>query len=358
MSSSFRDDANRRDLLTFGVGLALSAAIPKAALATQAYPYSAGSEPPRTPAVAGATDCHMHFFDKRVATVPGAPVLHRTRSPTTTGRSSAGWDFSGTSSSRPRLTVRTTRSRWPVWPRWAPMHVASLSSIPLSPMRSCSVCTVSGSEVSASISSRPVPHPWTWRSRSPHASSRLAGISSSICRPSDGGGRVSPCAASRTDRLRSHGPRCSTRRRRESKLRHAVPAPRPRQHMGQAVGPYLNTRQGGPEYPDASAVARELARIAPERMVWGSDWPHATETTKPDDAQLFDLFSAWAPDEGVRRRILVQNPAELYDFPVCRSCACRRCHAPPWINLSMARASSAHSRWTNAECWPSWMTNS
>ena len=81
------------------------------------------------------------------------------------------------------------------------------------------------------------------------------------------------------------------------------------------TGPYLDTKQGGPDYPDTSRVARELARLAPERVVWATDWPNATEKTKPDDAALFDLLSVWVPDEAVRRRVLVQNPAELYDFP-------------------------------------------
>lgn len=55
---------------------------------------------------------------------------------------------------------------------------------------------------------------------------------------------------------------------------------------------------------------------APERMVWGSDWPHPTERDrKPDDAQLFDLVAEWAPDERLRQRLLVDNPAELYGFP-------------------------------------------
>jgi predicted TIM-barrel fold metal-dependent hydrolase len=54
---------------------------------------------------------------------------------------------------------------------------------------------------------------------------------------------------------------------------------------------------------------------APERVVWGSDWPHPTERiAKPDDAQLFDLLSQWVPDEVQRRRVLVDNPAQLYDF--------------------------------------------
>lgn len=79
-------------------------------------------------------------------------------------------------------------------------------------------------------------------------------------------------------------------------------------------GPYLNTRSGPPTYADASAIARACARVAPERMVWGSDWPHVTERDKPDDAVLLDLISDWIPDAGNQRRLLVDNPAELYGF--------------------------------------------
>ena len=50
-------------------------------------------------------------------------------------------------------------------------------------------------------------------------------------------------------------------------------------------------------------------------MAWGSDWPHPTEAEKPDDAGLADLLSEWAPDDAMRRRILVDNPATLYGFP-------------------------------------------
>jgi predicted TIM-barrel fold metal-dependent hydrolase len=57
---------------------------------------------------------------------------------------------------------------------------------------------------------------------------------------------------------------------------------------------------------------------APERCVWGSDWPHPTEEAKPDDAALFALLSDWTPDEATRRKILVENPAELYGFPMPR----------------------------------------
>jgi predicted TIM-barrel fold metal-dependent hydrolase len=69
-----------------------------------------------------------------------------------------------------------------------------------------------------------------------------------------------------------------------------------------------------PAYAEAGDVARAYVAAAPERMVWGSDWPHPTEAAKPDDALLFDLRSVWAPDAAARQRILVANPAELYGF--------------------------------------------
>jgi D-galactarolactone isomerase len=81
-------------------------------------------------------------------------------------------------------------------------------------------------------------------------------------------------------------------------------------------GAYADTKIGPPTYADSTAVAQAYVRAAPERLVWGSDWPHPGERDKkPDDAVLFDLLLVWAPDEGVRRRILVENPAILYDYP-------------------------------------------
>ncbi len=82
-------------------------------------------------------------------------------------------------------------------------------------------------------------------------------------------------------------------------------------------GAYADTKSGPPAYADTSAVARAFAGIAPDKMVWGSDWPHPTEKpdAKPDDAVLFDLLTTWVPDAAARNRILVDNPARLYDFP-------------------------------------------
>jgi predicted TIM-barrel fold metal-dependent hydrolase len=80
-------------------------------------------------------------------------------------------------------------------------------------------------------------------------------------------------------------------------------------------GAYQDTKVGPPTYSDTVAVARAYIKAAPERMVWASDWPHPTEKDKPDDAVLFDLLAEWAPEEAMRTRILVQNPATLYGFP-------------------------------------------
>ena len=80
-------------------------------------------------------------------------------------------------------------------------------------------------------------------------------------------------------------------------------------------GPYLDSRTGSPRYADVGPVARALVEHAPERMVWGSDWPHPTESGgKPDDAVLLDLLQEWVEGEDGRRRILVDNPAALYGF--------------------------------------------
>jgi predicted TIM-barrel fold metal-dependent hydrolase len=77
---------------------------------------------------------------------------------------------------------------------------------------------------------------------------------------------------------------------------------------------YDSSKIGPPTYADVNKVGIAYVRGAPERMLWGSNWPHPNETQKPNDAQLFDLLSQWAPEEATRRRILVENPATLYGF--------------------------------------------
>jgi D-galactarolactone isomerase len=77
----------------------------------------------------------------------------------------------------------------------------------------------------------------------------------------------------------------------------------------------VDSKVGPPTYADITKVAQAYVRAAPERLVWGSNWPHPNESPKLDDALLFDLLSPWAPSAAVRHRILVENPEALYGFP-------------------------------------------
>jgi predicted TIM-barrel fold metal-dependent hydrolase len=81
-------------------------------------------------------------------------------------------------------------------------------------------------------------------------------------------------------------------------------------------GAYMDTKVGPPTYADSTKLAQAFVKQAPQRMVWGSDWPHPTmkDDEKPNDATLIDLLSEWAPEAATRNRILVDNPAELYGF--------------------------------------------
>jgi predicted TIM-barrel fold metal-dependent hydrolase len=73
--------------------------------------------------------------------------------------------------------------------------------------------------------------------------------------------------------------------------------------------------QDYPDYRDLRPFHEALVARNPDRLVWGSDWPHVRMGDRtPDVGHLLDLFRDWVPDEGLRRRILVTNPAALYGY--------------------------------------------
>lgn len=83
------------------------------------------------------------------------------------------------------------------------------------------------------------------------------------------------------------------------------------------AGCYESSRSGGPEFADVAGIARIMAAHAPERIVWGTNFPHnaATSTEEyPDDAALCDTVLGWLPDGKGRRLALVENPEALYGF--------------------------------------------
>jgi len=80
-------------------------------------------------------------------------------------------------------------------------------------------------------------------------------------------------------------------------------------------GAYLDSQVGeAGDFLDIDAVARHWITTAPNRLVWGSDWPHPTEMIKPNDANMLDMLARWTTERSVIEQILVTNPSELYGF--------------------------------------------
>ena len=69
-----------------------------------------------------------------------------------------------------------------------------------------------------------------------------------------------------------------------------------------------------PPYAEAVAIARAIVAAAPDRVLWGTDFPHPNPTHEADEADLVDLVPQFSPDPLAQRRLLVDNPARLYGF--------------------------------------------
>ncbi len=70
-----------------------------------------------------------------------------------------------------------------------------------------------------------------------------------------------------------------------------------------------------PPYDDLAPLAHALIEAAPDRVMWGTDWPHPNKyEANPNDGDLVDAFGSWVDDEQLRRKILVDTPAQLYRF--------------------------------------------
>lgn len=83
------------------------------------------------------------------------------------------------------------------------------------------------------------------------------------------------------------------------------------------AGCYESSRSGGPEFEDIAAIARVIAEYAPERIIWGTNWPHNNAKTTeeyPEDADLLDTVLSWLPSDEAREKALVTNPEHLFGF--------------------------------------------
>ncbi|PPQ20254.1 2-pyrone-4,6-dicarboxylate hydrolase [Bradyrhizobium sp. AC87j1] len=70
----------------------------------------------------------------------------------------------------------------------------------------------------------------------------------------------------------------------------------------------------GPPFTDAVPFARKIVETAPDRVIWGTDWPHPNVKMMPNDGDLVDLIPLFAPEPEFQQKILVDNPARLFEF--------------------------------------------
>ena len=91
-------------------------------------------------------------------------------------------------------------------------------------------------------------------------------------------------------------------------------------------GPYMISQLD--DYSDIAPIASKLIETAPDRVIWGSNWPHTSGATRPansqptdiepfrqeDDVYNFGLLQSWAPDATLRKKLLVENPSRLFGF--------------------------------------------
>jgi 2-pyrone-4,6-dicarboxylate lactonase len=71
---------------------------------------------------------------------------------------------------------------------------------------------------------------------------------------------------------------------------------------------------GGRPFHDSVPFAKKLIDNAPDRVLWGTDWPHPNVKIMPNDGEIVDLIPLYAPDPAVRQKLLVENPAKLFKF--------------------------------------------
>jgi predicted TIM-barrel fold metal-dependent hydrolase len=284
----------------------------------QQVPFSTGTERPKTKAPANATDCHMHIYDRRFPAAPNATLLPpdalpddyrklqqrigTTRNVVVTP-STYGTDNGCTLAGMAALGPTT---------RGVAVVDTSVTDAELKRLDGLGIRGIRFNLVQAGATSVEMLEPLSkrvndlgWHVQIHMLGPKIVEIEGLLLRlPSP---IVFDHLARTTQPDGVNHPSYTTVRKLIDRGRTWV----------KLSGAYQDTKVGPPSYADTTAVAKAFAKAAPERMVWGSDWPHPTEKldNKPDDAILFDLLAEWVPDEATRNRILVQNPEALYGFP-------------------------------------------
>ena len=87
-------------------------------------------------------------------------------------------------------------------------------------------------------------------------------------------------------------------------------------HVWGKISSWYRLTDIGPPYDDMTPIARAMIAARPDRVIWGTNWPHPIlwDHLMPNDGDLFNQFMEWAADDATRHQILVDNPAALYGF--------------------------------------------
>jgi predicted TIM-barrel fold metal-dependent hydrolase len=276
-------------------------------------PWSAGTEPPKSKAPVHATDCHHHIYDARFAPDPKALLkpapatvadyrLLQKRIGTTRNvvvqPSTYGIDN--------RCLLDSLRQFGSEGTRGIAVVNTSVTDTELKELNRAGVCGIrfnlqqAGAttvDMLAILAKRITPLGWHIQMNvSPE---QIVGARSAI--------EALPCPV-----VFDHFGHTTVRGREDPAFSVIVKLLQASKAWVKLSGAYIDCK--GPSYSESVPTARAYIKEAPDRLVWGSDWPHPTASEKPDDAALFDLLSEWAPDAKERHRILVENPAKLYGF--------------------------------------------
>jgi predicted TIM-barrel fold metal-dependent hydrolase len=308
---------DRRELLKTIAGVAAATALPSEQAAAQPVKWSAGTEPARLRAPANAADCHHHIYDARYPADPKAALRPG---------DALVEDYRGL-----QRRIGTTRNVIVTPSTYGTDNRVTLDALAAFGAQARAVAVVNDNVADSEL-------------RRMHELG-VRGIRFNLAQPSATAPEMIEPLSKRVNELGWHIQISAPVTTIVSLMTtfERVPSPIVFDHLARIPEPagindplfaqvralidkgrtwvklsgaYISSKVGPPSYADASAVARAYVKAAPERMVWGSDWPHPSERdVKPDDALLFDLLADWAPDDSVRHRILVENPETLYGFP-------------------------------------------
>ena len=283
------------------------------------YPFSAGDALASTPLPAGACDCHIHVYDQRVPAVPGARLTPPDASVQDYRQIQARM---GT-----RRAVVVTPSTYGTDNRLMLDAIGTLGEDgrgvavisgqePDALLRSMHAQGVRGVRVNLSLGAS---HDTEAIERLAH---RIAGLGwhLQLLMPVDRLLALEPVLRRLpVDLVLDHFARISPAQCGQHAA-HALVLDllRSQRVWIKLSGGYLVSAQSSTEDPALDALARSYIDTAPERVVWGSDWPHATASAghqaMPDDARQIDRLAQWAGDRACLQQILVSNPERLYGF--------------------------------------------